>query len=128
MWGTPRGARAAREMSTADLAGPAPQLHPEVEPSWRGVCARASVALGALGLLAVALVVVVTVTFWLDGLPGAGTLEDVAVLTALIASVAGLVTGFLGRTVAPAAHCGARLGAVRAGDRGVLDGGDPDAS
>ena len=84
-------------MSTADLAGPAPQLHPEVEPSWRGVCARASVVLGALGLLAVALLVVVTVTFWLDGLPGAGTLEDVAVLTALIASVAGLVTGFLGR-------------------------------
>ena len=84
-------------MSAADLAGPAEQLRPEVEPSWRGTCARASVALAALGLLAAALVVVVTLTFWLDGLPGAGAVEDVAVLTALLAPVAGLVTGFLGR-------------------------------
>ncbi len=84
-------------MSTADLAGPAPQLQPEVEPIWRGECARASVVLGAFGLIAAALLVVMTLTFWLDGLPGAGTFEDVAVLAALIAPVAGLVTGFLGR-------------------------------
>jgi WD40 repeat protein len=84
-------------MSTADLAGPASQLQPEVEPNWRGTCARASVALAALGLLAAAVVVVLNLTFWLDGLPGSGTSETVAVLTALIAPVAGLVTGFLGR-------------------------------
>jgi TolB protein len=55
------------------------------------------VVLGALGLLAVALFVVVSLTFRLDGLPGAGMFEDIAVLTAVLAPVAGLVTGFLGR-------------------------------
>jgi Tol biopolymer transport system component len=55
------------------------------------------VVLGSLGLLGVALFLVVSLTFWLDGLPGAGTLEDVAVFTALLAPVAGLMAGFLGR-------------------------------
>lgn len=79
-------------VATAEVAGSVPAERPLVDSKWRVVCARASVILGAAGLVSLVLVVASSLTFWLDFLPGL----DAAWIMAP-GTIVGVVSGFLGR-------------------------------